>query len=143
MRVFKNERFRELDVEFTAPRDGDAGYDLYALDEHVVLSGDRVLIDTGIHLEIPDGYVGLVKDRSSMAVKGLHTMGGVIDSAYRGEIKVVLHNTLAGPYTVERGQKIAQLVIVPCFTETLQPVDTLEALTATDRGAGGFGSTGE
>lgn len=143
MRVYTNERFRQLDVEFTAPRDGDAGYDLYAVDEYVIKSGDRALIETGIHLEIPDGYVGFVKDRSSMAVKGLHTMGGVIDSSYRGEIKVVLRNTLPSPYTVERGQKIAQLVILPCFVQALEPVSQLDDLTSTERGEGGFGSTGQ
>lgn len=142
MRVYCSAELQELDVAFEAPREGDAGYDLYALDAVRIAPNHHALIGTGVHLEIPAGYVGLVKDRSSMALKGLHTMGGVIDSSYRGEIKVILLNTNATVYEVQRGAKIAQLVVLPCYTEALQAVANLEVLTETERGDKGFGSSG-
>ena len=103
----------------------------------------RVLVETGLHIEIPLNYVGLVKDRSSVASAGLHTMAGVIDSSYRGELKILILNVGDSDYTISIGQKIAQLVIVPIYTETVELVDSLEMLTDTDRGVEGFGSTGK
>lgn len=142
MRVYVNEAFRALGLELRAPKDGDAGYDLYALDAVEIKAGERALIPTGVHVEIPMGYVGLVKDRSSMAVAGLHCMAGVIDAAYRGEIKILLLNTNAAPYQVTTGQKIAQMIVVPYYAQSIETVESLEALSQTERGAGGFGSTG-
>ena len=143
MRVYVDERFKALGLSFSAPRTGDAGYDLFAVESVTVKAGERALISTGIHMEIPEGYVGLVKDRSSIAVAGLHTMAGVIDAAYRGEVRVLLLNTNATDYHIEAGQKIAQVVVLPAFVEAVQTVDSLEALSTTERGAGGFGSTGK
>lgn len=143
MRVYKNEKLRELDIPFTAPRDGDAGYDLYSIGEYTLKPMERVLVETGLHLEIPAGYVGLVKDRSSVASAGLHTMAGVIDASYRGELKILIINLSGAEYTISVGQKIAQMVVLPIYSQAVDVVETLEDLTDTERGAGGFGSTGE
>ena len=100
--------------------------------------GQRV-IDTGVHVEIPEGYVGFIKSKSGLMVnQGLLT-DGTIDSGYTGSIKVKLFNTSPKDYKINAGDKIAQLVIVPCLLPDLEVVDHLEE---TDRGDGGFGSTG-
>jgi dUTP pyrophosphatase len=78
-----------------------------------------------------------------MALRGLHTYGGVIDASYRGEIRVILNNLSASEQIIEAGSKFTQLVIVPCFVETVEIVESLEVLTRTERGAAGFGSTGQ
>lgn len=96
-------------------------------------------IDTGVHVEIPEGYVGLIKSKSGLNVNHGLTGEGVIDSHYTGSIKVKLYNHTDSNYRFEKGDKIAQLVIVPCLLPELELVDSLEE---TDRGDGGFGSTG-
>jgi len=143
MRVFFTDAFREQHLTFTAPRPGDAGYDLYAVESVSIASGSRALIATGLHVEIPAGYVGLVKDRSSMAMAGLHTMAGVIDSSYRGELKILLLNTTSTEYEVQAGKKIAQLVVVPYYGLDVEVASLLDDLSESDRGQGGFGSTGQ
>lgn len=143
MRVYQSEVSRKLGIQFTAPRDGDAGYDLFSIADYEVPAGKTVLVVTGLHVEIPSGYVGLVKDRSSVASAGLHSLAGVIDSAYRGEIKILLLNIGAATYSIKQGQKIAQMVVLPVYLEDVEQVDTLEDLTDTERGVGGFGSTGK
>lgn len=143
MRAYRNAKLRRLGVEISAPRPGDAGYDLYSVARYRMAPGQRELVDTGLHLEIPAGYVGLVKDRSSLASAGLHTLAGVIDSAYRGELKILVVNLAADAIEISPGQKIAQLLIVPVYAAPLEFVDSLAELSSTERGAGGFGSTGE
>ena len=143
MRVFRNDKLRSLGIEFSAPRPGDAGYDLYSIERCRVAPGERVLIETGLHLEIPGGYVGLVKDRSSVASAGLHTLAGVIDSAYRGELKILLVNLAEEIMDIRVGQKVAQLLVAPVYNAPIEYVDSLEDLISTERGAGGFGSTGK
>lgn len=123
---------------------GAAGADLYAISdgEIVVLSGTTVLVHTGIAVQIPEGYVGLVFARSGLASKkGLAPANkvGVIDSDYRGEIMVALHNQTNTVQTVSSGDRIAQLVVVPCMQAAFEEADEL---TDTVRGAGNFGSTG-
>lgn len=122
-----------------------AGADLYAcLEEPVTIQpGQTVFIPVGIALEVPKGCAGLVYARSSMGAKrGLAPANkvGVIDSDYRGEISVVLHNHGMVAQTVEPGERIAQLVITPVLTPTYEQV---QELSSTDRGTGGFGSTGK
>ena len=122
-----------------------AGADLYAcLDAEVtVLPGETAWISTGIALEVPKGCAGLIYARSSLGVKrGLAPANkvGVIDSDYRGEIRVVLLNHSSQPQTVQPGERIAQLVITPVLTPEYILADEL---TDTDRGVGGFGSTGK
>lgn len=127
------------EYELSKPRDGDVGYDLRAMEDVTIWPGIQHVIATGIRLEIPAGYGGLVKDRSSMASKQVYTHGGVIDESYRGEIKVLLANHGNMPHQVRKGDKIAQLLIVPVLT-----VETERVLVLPDtiRGEGGFGSTG-
>lgn len=122
-----------------------AGADLYACMEETVQigPGQSVWIDTGIAMEIPKGCAGLVFARSSLGVKrGLAPANkvGVIDSDYRGEIRVVLHNHGPELQQVEPGERIAQLVITPVYTPGFA---LAEELDDTDRGSGGFGSTGK
>lgn len=143
MRVYRNDRLRALDIGFEAPRTGDAGYDLFAIADYRIDPGQRALIDTGLHLEIPPGFVGLVKDRSSVASVGIHTLAGVIDSSYRGELKILVVNLGGSAYRIGTGQKIAQLLLAPVHTEAIEFVDSLQELASSERGAGGFGSTGE
>lgn len=121
-----------------------AGADLYALsDEPIVIAPhETVLVHTGVAMEIPTGYVGLVFARSGLATKRALAPAnkvGVIDSDYRGEIMVALHNHGSEPKTVENGERIAQLVLVPYISADFNEVDEL---SDTVRGEGGFGSTG-
>ena len=125
--------------------DGSAGSDLYAcLDAEASLApGETLLVPTGLALEIPDGYVGLVFARSSVASKrGLAPANkvGVIDSDYRGELLVALFNHGAVPQTVAPHERIAQLVVVPYLAAEYIEAETL---SDTVRGSGGFGSTGK
>ena len=118
----------------------DAGWDLYAFETVSIPAGATVLVSTGIAIAIPKGHSGLIWDRSSMGVKGVHRHAGVIDCGYRGDVKVCLHNTTKEPFHVEKGDRIAQLIIqeVPHFVQHV-----VEELDSTDRGSGGFGSTGK
>jgi dUTP pyrophosphatase len=123
-------------------RDGDAGADLHASEGGYVPSGGHVLMKTGIKIAIPYGYVGLVHPRSGLAMKqGVTVLNapGTIDSGYRGEVGVLLHNTSAVDVYVAPGDRIAQLVVQKVETVEFNKVD---ALTESDRGEGGFGSTG-
>ncbi len=120
--------------------DGSAGLDLFVN----TLDQNRTLIGTGVHVEIPKGWVGLLLPRSSWGIKGLALANtvGVIDSDYRGEVKLVRDkHPHKGHLEMNKGDKVAQLVVVRCTTDA-QQVDSLEQLSVTDRGDGGFGSTG-
>ena len=122
-----------------------AGADLYACtdgEREIIMPGETKLIHTGIAMEIPTGFVGLVFARSGMAVKrgtAPANKVGVIDSDYRGEIMVALHNHSHAESVIEDGERIAQIVIVPYLTAEFTEAD---ALDETERGEGGFGSTG-
>ena len=121
-----------------------AGADLYALadGEVEILPGETKLIRTGLAMEIPQGYAGLIYARSGLAAKrGLAPANkvGVVDADYRGEVMVALHNHSAIPQTIATGERIAQLVVTPFLKVDFEEADELEE---TVRGAGGFGSTG-
>ena len=121
-----------------------AGADLYACLENaiVIQPGETVFVPTGLAMEIPKGYAGLIYARSGLACKrGLAPANkvGVIDSDYRGQVVVVLHNHGTEPQTVEQGERIAQLIITPVLTPAYEEV---KELSSSQRGAGGFGSTG-
>jgi len=119
---------------------GAAGYDLCAIDNFVVNPGARVVVPTGISVELPQGTYGRIAPRSGLAVKhGLDVLAGVIDPDYRGEIKVVLFNSdTRVPYVIRPGYRIAQLIL-----ENFTIADVVEApLSETNRGESGFGSTG-
>jgi dUTP pyrophosphatase len=117
----------------------DAGLDLYARENAVVRPCNNETFDTGVHIEIPEGYVGLIKSKSGLMVNHHIVTDGTIDSHYTGSIRVKLFNLNRREYRVETGDKIAQLVIVKCELPELEIVDSLQE---TDRGDGGFGSTG-
>lgn len=141
MRVFQSSKLRQLNVSFSEPRTGDAGYDLFASESYEVLPQQLVVVLTGLHLEIPERHVGLIKDRSSIALRGLLVVAGVIDNSYRGEVKIVMVNLTDSPTNIVAGQKIAQLIVVPCYTETVSFVSKISDLAETERGDSGFGST--
>jgi dUTP pyrophosphatase len=120
---------------------GDAGMDIYSLESVVIKKGDRKRLRTGISMELPEGFVALVWDKSGLATThGLKNLGGVIDASYRGEYFVTLINLGQEDYTVEKGDKIAQVLIQKIERAEIQEV---EELTDSKRGAGGFGSTGK
>jgi dUTP pyrophosphatase len=127
----------------TRAHDGDAGLDLYALEPAVLAPGERASVPTGIAVEIPPGHAGLVLPRSGLAARhGISVVNapGLIDSGYRGEVRVLLLNTdRARPFELDGGDRIAQLVLVPVALPTPTEVD---ALSDSERGAGGFGSSG-
>lgn len=118
--------------------DLDAGYDLKTPKGRILNINSICKIDTGVHVELPKGTVGYIKNRSSMFSRGIVT-DGTIDPGYTGPIKVVLHNNSGETQLIKRGEKIAQLVIHPIHTPELEEVDEL---AETERGDGGFGSTG-
>lgn len=120
---------------------GDAGFDLYVPESITLQPGDRKTIPLGVAMEIPDGYVGLMFDKSSLSHKqGLKTFGNVIDSGYRGEIHAGLINQSSRTQTLEAGQKIIQMLIMPVITVDIEEVDVL---APSERGAGNFGSSGK
>lgn len=135
-----------LDEELPVPEyahEGDAGCDLRSRIDQIIPPGERALIPAGIAIAIPDGYAGFVQPRSGLAIKnGISIVNtpGLIDSRYRGEIGVILINTDNDtPFTIVKGDKIAQLVIQKVERVEFAPVDELDK---TLRGADGFGSTG-
>jgi len=120
---------------------GDAGMDLFSVEEHEIQPKERYAYKTGIALEIPQGFAGIVKDKSGLAKKhGLHVLGGVFDSGYRGEYSITLINSGTESYKIEKGQKVAQLLIYPVSQAELEEV---EELSVTERGEGKWGSTGK
>jgi len=119
---------------------GDAGLDLYSLEDAIIDPGQQKIFFIGFALEFDNGYVGLIKDKSSLAKAGLHVLGGVFDAGYRGEYNVQLFNLSSTPYSVQAGDKIAQLVIAPVAKAELKEV---EDLTDSSRGEGRFGSSGK
>ena len=143
-----NMRIKKLRENAVIPTYGSAdaaGADLYACLEDAVTieSGKTVFIPTGLAMEVPKGYAGLIYARSSMGTKrGLAPANkvGVVDSDYRGEVMVALHNHGSQPQTVAGGERIAQLLITPVLAPAFEVCDDL---TDTVRGEGGFGSTGK
>jgi len=138
VRIFK------LDKSMTTPHyahEGDAGIDLRSAEEVTILPGETKLVATGIKMAIPNGFVGLVWDKSGYAAKmSITTMAGVIDSGYRGEVKVVMKNLGNQEFQITKDMKIAQLLIQPVICANLIETDDLDDTT---RQEGGFGSTGK
>jgi dUTP pyrophosphatase len=143
VKVFK------LDPDAKVPtrnKSTDAGLDLYAAETVYIPKGATARIKTGVAIEIPEGYVGRISDRSGMAAKGLAVGAGVIDTGYTGDHTVVLHNVSnetswsnGSGYQVNKGDKIAQLIIYPIVTPE---VEVVELIWTSERGAAGFGSSG-
>lgn len=120
---------------------GDAAFDLLAQNSVTVPAGRQAQVPTGIAMAIPEGYVGLIWDKSSIGIReGIKVMGGVIDAGYRGEVVVGVINLSQKDYTFEKGHKVAQMIIQERLHADIVEVDELDT---TERGAGGFGSTGK
>ena len=136
-------QFAKLNENATTPtkaNESDAGFDLYASHGTILEKHTHKLVKTGIAMQIPKGYVGLIWPRSGMAYKhGIDVFAGVIDSGYRGDIGVILYNSQYSDYNVEKGDRIAQLVLQK--VEDFELVEVSD-LNNTDRSEAGFGSTG-
>jgi len=122
--------------------DGDAGYDVYSCSPSIVLGfGERYKFNLGFSIELPNGWVALIQEKSGMAINlGIMTMGNVIDSNYRGEVHAILCCLSHTPVEIITGQKIAQMVVLPCYTAT--KYQTVDILSPSNRNQNGFGSTG-
>ena len=130
--------------DFVQPNEGDAGYDIRSNEDVTVGAYDKAIVSTGIAITIPTGYVGLVRGRSGLAFKhSIFPFHGTIDSAFRGEVKILIHYDpdIHEPdeYHIKRGDKIAQVVFVQYLSE---PTELVDRLDETERGKKGFGSTG-
>jgi dUTP pyrophosphatase len=118
----------------------DAGLDLCSREEKIILQGESEVFDTGVHVELPLGTFGKLESKSGLHFKyNVVCLGGVVDESYRGSIRVKLTNFGDKSYMIRKGQKIVQLVIIPCHQPRIDVVDRLED---TDRGSNGFGSSG-
>lgn len=143
MSEFRVTRLRDDAVIPTRAHAGDAGLDLSACEQRTIGPGERVLVPTGLAVEIPADHAGIVAPRSGLALRhGISILNtpGVIDAGYRGEVQVLLFNTdRSESFTVEPGMRIAQLLVMP-----VTPVEIVEVtdLTGTARGSDGFGSSG-
>lgn len=136
-------KVKKLDPRAQLPRyalTGDAGLDIFCLDAVVIPPHERVVVHTGVAIEIPAGFVGLMWDRGGHAAKrGLTNMGGVYDSGYRGEVLPILYNTTEAPVTLETGSGVSQLLI-----QTVENVEfsEVEELSSSERGENRWSSTG-
>ena len=136
-------KVKKIDPEAKIPcysHPGDAGMDLFSSVNEVIQPGEVKAIPTGIQMAVPEGYVGLIWDKSGISLRRVHRLAGVVDAGYRGEVRVVVANLGKEPYVIKKGMKIAQMLIQP--VETVAIVEA-EELNETSRGEGGFGSTGE
>lgn len=136
-------KVKRIDKTITLPayiHKGDAGFDLRSAEDLVIKSGEKAIVPTGLKFMIPEGYAGLIWDRSGLAAKNsLHCLAGVIDSHFRGETKIVLFNLGKEDFHIEKGMRIAQMLIQKIESPEIIEVEELDA---TERGSGGFGSTG-
>ncbi|MGZ0213706.1 MAG: dUTP diphosphatase [Actinomycetales bacterium] len=121
---------------------GSVGYDLFSIEDKVLYAGTRDIFKIGLKMSIPSGWYGRIAPRSSLAWKqGIDTMGGVIDSDYRGEVGVILKNTGDKDHAFKKNDKIAQLILERAGVFEVEEVDDAKELGETERGNGGFGST--
>lgn len=140
--MLKIKKLNDSAIIPTRGHETDAGLDLYALKDYEIFPRNRYLIQTGISLEIPEGYYGRVAPRSGLAVKyGIDVFAGVVDSSYRGELMVLLYNSNEiETFVIKKGDRIAQLIIEKHYNF---PIEIVYTLSDTNRGSGGFGSTGK
>lgn len=149
--MYKNHNMATINISLVKPNAivptkgslHSAGYDLYSTDAMIVSPHGRACIGIGIVVEIPEGYYGQIMPRSGLAVKyGIDTGAGVIDSDYRGEIRVIMFNNGDHPFEVSVGARIAQLIIIKIHESSNMVVNHVATLTKTARSDSGFGSTG-
>jgi dUTP pyrophosphatase len=127
----------------TKAHNGDAGFDVYSASDLDIMigPGERYKFPVGIAIELPLGFMALVQGKSGLAAKdGITTIGNVIDSGYRGQVHAILLNTSQVSITIKPRQKLAQLIVIPCYTDYV--FEVVNTLTESTRGADGFGSTG-
>jgi deoxyuridine 5'-triphosphate nucleotidohydrolase len=138
--TLKIKKLHDYAIVPTKAYNGDAGYDLYAVEPLYLKPGETGGVSTGIAMELPEGYHAFIWGRSSMGKKGFDVYGGVIDNSYRGELIVQLHSSRSDYTQINKGDKVAQLIIqkVPHF-----PIDVVNQLSDSDRGEKGFGSSGK
>lgn len=138
MKVKVERLFDDVKLPFYA-KEGDAGFDLRSYEDLILKAGEKRIIKTGLKIAIPEGYVGLIWDRSGLAAKHtVHTLAGVIDSGFRGELGIVIKNSGSEDFPIEKHMRIAQMLIQPVHTADFHE----EKLNETERGSAGFGSTG-
>lgn len=137
-------KLKKLNPDATLPsyaHPGDVGLDVYSLEDHELKPGERHIFFVGFAMEFPVGYASIVKDKSGLPKNGgIHTMGGVYDAGYRGEYNINLINLGDEPYKINKGDKIAQILILPI---ELAQFEEVEELSDSKRGEGRFGSTGK
>lgn len=142
LKIFRKDKSVELPKY---EKIGDSGLDLRSAEEVEITPLSRAVVPTGLVIELPPGHEGQVRPRSGLAAKhGITVLNtpGTVDNSYRGEVKVILFNTSKEIFRVEKGMRIAQLVVAPVTRVGIAEVVAWEQLTLTERGAGGFGSTG-
>ncbi len=135
---------KDAGVAFKIPRELDAGFDIACSVDTEIAPKSFALIETGLHLAIPENWVALLRDRSSVALRGGVVTAGVIDASYRGEVKIAMHNLSDETLSFKCGERVAQALVIPHLpgSQSLE-AKSLETLGETERGAGGFGSTGK
>lgn len=140
--------FQKLDPSAKLPKyayEGDAGMDLFSFEDADIYPGEKAVVSTGLKIAVPKGHGGFVWDKSGLAVKNhITTLAGVIDSNYRGELKVVLANLGKEKHVIKKGDKVAQIIVKPVEfvnIEEVEDIDTIDG-SKTDRGERGFGSSG-
>jgi len=137
-------KFQKLIADAKIPtyaHPGDAGLDLYSCENIVIEPSARHAVSLGFAMEFPHGFVARILDRSGMALKnGMHCLAGVVDAGYRGECKAVLINLSNEPYSIEKGDRVAQMLIQPV---EICDIEIVEKLSNSERGEGGFGGSGK
>ena len=126
-------------IPFKYTREGDACMDMYSVEDTTIEPNSTEVISTGIALEIPIGFEGIVRGRSGLASKGIHVHIGTIESSYRGDIGIIITNTTNKSFSINRGDRIAQFTVKPVNNILMEES---EVLSETERGANGFGSSG-
>ena len=126
-------------IPFKYTREGDACMDMYSVEDTTIEPNSTEVVSTGIALEIPTGFEGIVRGRSGLASKGIHVHIGTIESSYRGDIGVIITNTTNKSFSINRGDRIAQFTVKPVNNILMEES---EVLSETERGANGFGSSG-
>jgi len=122
---------------------GSAGYDIFSIESLSIEPGTRALVKTGISIEVPEYYYIRVAPRSGLSVKGIDVGAGVVDSSYRGEVKVLLVNNSSESYSIHEGDRIAQLILERCGNAEITILEEYDELSMSERGENGFGSSGK
>lgn len=126
-------------VPFAYSREEDACMDMYSVKNWVILPRETKIVPTGIAVEIPHGYEGIVRGRSGLASKGISVHVGTVDETYRGDVGVIITNNTYEPFEIKKGNRIAQFTVKPVLKVELEEVDEL---SSTERGTNGYGSSG-